>query len=200
MSLASIFDERSPAPLWSALGEKLGRASWVFHPSWGLHALAPHDIRQWLACVVPASARPLAPDWARPAARLALLRPDDLRRVAGLFGLACHRGALRRCIDGPARRALHGMWSPRTVEALLDDPPLRERAVARDDWRVDPLCDEGAAHLAVAVKALGGLAWITRAGWPRRLPEVAPALPAGAADEFLAWCIARLRDEPWWSG
>jgi hypothetical protein len=202
MSPAAIFSESSSATLWGALSDKLSRATWVFHPSWGLDALGARDIRAWFASMPAGPAMSGSAAWADRAARLALLRQGDLRHVAGLFSLVLRRTALRRCVDGRARRELGRMWSPRTIELLLDDPPAHTGEFALDGWDVERLCDEGAALLAELRFPRGRSAWVARAAFIRRLPlpaSMAPVQPQAAGD-FLLWCMQGLKDEPWWSG
>jgi hypothetical protein len=199
MSPAAAFDEQLPAPLWCALGEKMSSATAVFHPAWGLQRLGAHDILAWLRNTSPAMALDVVA-WDRPMTRLAVLRIEDLRKLAGLFCLACHHGALRRCVDGGVARELRRIWGAQTIDALLADPPGRESLAMRADWSVEQLCDEGCSRL-VATQGTQDWTWrLVRAAFPPWTPVPSAAVSMPSAHEFIGWCVSRLRGEAWWSG
>ncbi|TAM85195.1 hypothetical protein EPN42_16150 [bacterium] len=142
--------------------------------------------RVWFSTPVPLDA------FLRPGNRIAILPPQDLRRVLAALALIRCRDSIRRCIDRDRRRALAFALGEQTLKQMQDQPaaaafgePLPEDldadALAQCGWRT--MFEEGACRNATLgnIVELGLASVAGDQAWQRM--RLAHGNRADAADE-----------------
>ena len=157
---------------------KLMHAEALFDPSWECEPIRLQDRLRWADRLCAASGKPVPlsassplpssqllhlqegqkPEtrqtvrllFAHPFERLILLKPLALQRLLCALSLLARRDDLRRCIDGPAVRALQAMVGTPALAAILRSQRVPQAAQADANLSVSLLVAQGFSRLTHA--------------------------------------------------